>query len=224
MSSSCDRTGFPFLTLRSCSVAVQMLPVTKVQWERYLAASHSFGDAWYEQLLRVNPRCSYTQFQPPDICRLFATGILAEEALAFASWLGPGWTLPSVELWRRMYGVLSGIEVNRAFLQSIPEQQFSRAALATVRGLIRHRQPKNLVDLTLFSGGVVEWVREDGAWAGLGQPPPELGGILRDPLAGPPVRPLKPQSRLAYFGFRLVRPFNTGPQPAAEQAGMKIGW
>ncbi len=52
--------------------------------------------------------------------------------------------------------------------------------------------------------GLVEWVRQDRAWAGLGTPRPEFHPNLWDPLSDV-VKPISLQTRLKYFGFRLVR-------------------
>ena len=84
MQFSCDRTGFPLIAVPSVGVEVQLLPVTKIQFECFLAEPNDFGDAWYEEVLTFNPRISYRQFMADTRERLFITGILPEEALAFA--------------------------------------------------------------------------------------------------------------------------------------------
>ena len=46
-----DRTGFPYLELQDPALAVSLLPLTKLQFEYYLADLTPQGDNWYEELL-----------------------------------------------------------------------------------------------------------------------------------------------------------------------------
>ena len=102
MRFSCDRTGFPLITVPEAMVAMHLLPVTKVQFERFLAEPNTYGDAWYEEVLTLNPRISYRQCTAENRERLFLTGIVPEEALAFARWMGDGFDLPTVAEWRAL--------------------------------------------------------------------------------------------------------------------------
>jgi hypothetical protein len=61
-----------------------------------------------------------------------------------------------------------------------------------------------MLDLSLLRGGLVEWVRRDQTWLGVGAPRPEFYPNLWDPLTNE-VKPLHADERLPYFGFRLVR-------------------
>ena len=99
MRLCCDRTGFPLLRLDALGLEVGLLPCAKVQFEAFLAEpDERFGDAWYEAVLAVNPRDGW-RLPPAAEERLFLTGVLPDEALAFLRWLGPGFDLPSVQEW-----------------------------------------------------------------------------------------------------------------------------
>ncbi len=84
-----------------------MLPVTKIQFERFLAESHNLGDDSYKEALRLNPSVSHQQFTPDNREQLFVTGILPQEALNFARWMGNEFDLPTVEEWRFIYDALA---------------------------------------------------------------------------------------------------------------------
>jgi hypothetical protein len=70
-------------------------------------------------------------------------------------------------------------------------------------GLLAQLPARSLLDLSLMRDGMVEWVREGEAWAGLGTPRPEFKAHLWDPLQDV-VRPVRAGERVGYFGFRLV--------------------
>lgn len=198
----CDRkTGFPLIAVPSAGVEVQLLPVTKVQFEHFLAESNSFGDSWYEEILTCNPRVSYRRFMADNRERLFLTGILPDEATAFAHWMGEGFELPTIDQWRAIYAALAAepVPVDPQLLLS-----GTGAARVVLEKLTTHLQASSLCDLSLMRGGVVEWVRQRDSWVGLGAPRREFHPNLWNPLEDG-VRPIRATERLPYFGLRLVR-------------------
>ena len=84
MSSWCDPCGFPVIPVESLGLSVHLLPVAKVQFERFLAEPNDYGDSWYEELLALNPRSSHTRLDNETRERAFLTGVVPEEARAFA--------------------------------------------------------------------------------------------------------------------------------------------
>jgi formylglycine-generating enzyme required for sulfatase activity len=207
MQFSCDRTGFPLVALPALALEVQVLPVTKVQFERFIAEPNAFGDIWYEEILTLNPRVSSRRFTIENRERLFLTGILPEEALAFAKWLGEGFDLPTVAEWRAIYKALAAdlaLQRHLAELLSHPVAPLARDLLRQIQEEVGGAHPTSLLDLSLLSGGVVEWVRQGNAWVGLGAPRPEFHPNLWNPQVDE-VRPLRVGVRVPYFGFRLVR-------------------
>lgn len=201
---SSDRTGFPLIEVVELGLQVHLLPVTKWQFERFLAEPNDFGDRWYEEALSVNPRQSYRRFSLERREGLLLSGVLPEEALTFARWLGEGFDLPTVAEWRAVYRALEVDSVPFAHLDWHLAQLPAAPARSIVRRLVEHFQPCAVVDLSLMRGGILEWVREGESWVGLGAPRVEVWPHLWDPLTDV-IRPARPGERLRHFGFRLVR-------------------
>lgn len=215
----CDPTGFPLLALPEIGASVQLLPVTKVQFERFIAEPNEFGDGWYETTLGLNPRVSYRDFTAGNREGLFLTGTLPSEALAFAAWMGKGFDLPTIQEWRAVYKALADkpIELAGQSMAEICEparlilkrlfNDLPTRAIEQRRGRFggrRQIQFRSLLDLSLMGGGVVEWVRDGDDFVGLGSPRSTFHRNAWHPLSNE-VIPHRPVERQHYFGFRLVR-------------------
>ena len=205
---SSDRTGFPLVRLAQPALDVHVLPVTKLQFEQFLAEPNNFGDDWYQTLLQVNPRVSYRQFDAADREKLLLTGILPDEALAFARWLGPDFDLPTVDEWRAIFRALQSLSLaeRRPSKGNAPKRQ--KPCDGVFRQLRGQLKPKTVFDLSLMSGGLLEWAHADSTCVVLGAPRPAFYRNLYDPLTDQ-IQPNDPPThrphRLAAFGFRLVR-------------------
>jgi len=201
MLLSPDRTGFPLIVIPEVELEVHLWPVSKIQIEQFVAESGRYNRAWYRTLLTLNERADPQSWADVERERLFISGILPQEALAFAEWLGEGFDLPTLEEWRAIYNLLRR--------QRLPDSQmffdWAGEPVATImRKLIEQYPGRFLLDLSLMRRGLVEWVRYEQQWLGLGAPRPTFYPNLWDPLKTP-VRPLQAEQRLSYFGFRLVR-------------------
>jgi hypothetical protein len=203
MRSSADCTGFPLIEVPEAGVEVQLLPATKVQLEQFLAGRNAPGDTWYETLLSVHPRVSWRRFGAEDREQLLVGGILPDEALRFAAWMGRGFDLPTVEEWRAVCRTLPREILTSAKVLTLQSHSTSIAHTILDR-ILDQLRPATLLDLSLMRGGLVEWVRDGGTWSGLGCPRPAFWPNVWDPLADA-VRPINLAGRLPYFGFRLVR-------------------
>jgi formylglycine-generating enzyme required for sulfatase activity len=203
MPSVCDRAGFPLLRLAELGLEVQLWPVAKVQFERFLAEPDGLGDNWYEEVLKQNARVSWRSASEEAREQLLLTAVLPAEALRFAAWLGAGFDLPTLEEWRNIHRALAGDILTTAKLVAV-RSQAGEAARGIMDRLIRQLQPRTMLDLSLMRGGVVEWVREGRNWTGLGCPREAFWPNVWDPLTEA-VRPIDAAARLPYFGFRLVR-------------------
>src|SRR5262249_59667730 len=101
-------------------------------------------------------------------------GLTVAEAVAFGSWLDASANLLNVDEWRTCYRWLA-----QQPMTSIPADlrtQLSRDARAIWRIVETQCTPTTLLDLSLFSGGVMEWVMDGFKQAvGLGDPRPNSG-------------------------------------------------
>ena len=200
MPLSFDRCGFPLVALPHLWLEVQLLPVTKVQFERFLAEAGTWGSGRYEDLLRLLPASPYDAFADAEREGLFLGGVLPEEALHYARWLGEGYDLPTVEEWRQAALALAGRPAPTAEeLAAWP----AGPARTIVEQLLVQLPARTLLNLSLMRGGLVEWVREGAGWAGLGAPRPAFKEHLWDPFHDV-IRPVRPGERVRYVGFRLV--------------------
>ncbi|MCL6533662.1 MAG: formylglycine-generating enzyme family protein [Armatimonadetes bacterium] len=182
---------------------IHLLPVTKIQLEQFLAEPNEFGDQWYEALLKVHRRVSYRHFSANEREYVFVGGILPDEALAFTRWLGEGYRLPTVAEWRALYRQMEQSPIEeRAWRRLL--KACCPSAKAILKRLRAHLRPSHWLELTLLTGGLVEWVQEDGCYVGLGKPRPAFHPNLWNPLEEV-IHPLQPVQRMPYFGFRLVQ-------------------
>lgn len=203
MPFSSDKTGFPLVPVLSAGVEVQLLPVCKVQFERYLAETRAHGDAWYDSLLALNPRTSYRRFTTEERERIFLTGLLPEEVEGFAQWLGDGYRVPTISEWRLVYSALGREQAGPALAEFTARNGNHPAGVLLAR-LAQLTGARTLLDLSLMNGGVVEWVRKEFDWVGVGAPRPNFMPNLWNPL-NDELKPLRNGTRLPYFGCRLVR-------------------
>jgi len=209
MHFAMDSTGYPLIYIEPLESWLQLLPVSKMQFEQFLAQPNEYDDHWYEQLLALNPRVPFRHFDRTNYEQLFLTGIRPDEAQDFARWLGQGFRLPTVPEWREAYGwlieqsalprpgVWDGLSLSAQVIwKRLWDQQIS--------GELR------LAHQALLENGVLEWVSELGTVGsrsgGMGTPRPNFWSILRQPT-DEPAFPLDLNNRITLrsFGFRLLR-------------------
>ncbi len=201
MLISFDRTNVPLIAVAEVGIEAHLLPVTKCQFEQFLAESGGVNRSLYRRMLRLNPSIPPEELTLDNREQLFVTGILPAEAQAFAEWLGEGFDLPTVKEWRAIYGALRWTLPPR---HSLSAELVAGATGAILSRLEEQISPSFMLDMALMREGVVEWVRHEDGWVGLGAPRPQFHPNLWDPL-NHEVRPMQLDERLPYFGFRLVR-------------------
>jgi hypothetical protein len=205
-----DRLGYPLIWVEPLAAFVQLFPVTKMQFEQYLAEAKppQHSDAWYAALLALNPRAAPRNGACQYYERLFITGVLPDEASDFCRWIGANYRLLDIAQWRTCYHWLasqSSSSIPPALDHSITWS--TRALWETIEAAT---QPHSLLDLSLMAQGVIEWVAEPvigvgHEWAGLGKTRADFAPpALRRPID--PIRPIAGATpeRLAAFGFRLI--------------------
>jgi len=198
-----DRMGFPILTIPQCALEMYLWPFTKFQLEQFLVETNAFTDSWYEELILLNPRQSYTQISPSTVVHAFATGLLFREAELITKWRGEGFRLPTANEWRSLYSFLNSCTIEAVDLESVVKTVPSPPARALF-GAVSQTSTLAWSKLSLMHDGLVEWVITDQGPAGLGSPSYELYPNLWDPMTDFVV-PISSTERIKYFGFRLVR-------------------
>lgn len=201
MLISSDRANFPLIAVERAGVEVQLLPVTKLQFEQFVTETGEVSQGQYQEMLALNPAASPDQFTVDEREQLFVTGILPEEALAFARWLGEGFDLPTVKEWRGIYAALRSVPPPR---HNLLTDMVTGAAGTILKKFSTQLNIRSMRDYALMRGGLVEWVRQDKELVGLGIPRPEFHPNLWDPLTDV-IKPIRLDERVPYFGFRLVR-------------------
>lgn len=192
MQLTVDRTGFPLVELSGVGL-IHLWPVAKVQFEGFLCEPSGSGDYWYEAICKYNPRISYRRFGKTDYEGLFMTALNPSEVLEFARWLGE-FDIPTIAEWRSLY---RGLEE----LPEEPDGLSPEAAAIWDRMSGLAGEP---LRFAMLEGGVLEWVRENGSFAGLGAPRPTFLPNAWSPLKDT-VRVISASDRIFYMGFRLIK-------------------
>lgn len=211
-----DPAGFPMVWVQAIAAWMHWLPVSKLQFERFLhqARDRRFDAAWYEHLLTLNPPVAPERIRTENYRNALLTGILPGETQRFAAWLGAGFTIPTLEQWLRAWASLDALPAERALPASLasgleePVRTLVmriESALAAAAGPGRRR---TLADQMLMRWGVLEWVEETAnpaRWVGIGEPRRAPRGVRVSPERGP-VAPDRPEAFRSYlFGCRLIR-------------------
>jgi hypothetical protein len=212
-----DPAGFPMLWVEAIGAWMHWLPVSKLHFERCLqrAPDRPFDAGWYERLLALNPGVPPARIRPENYRHALLTGILPAEAQRFAAWLGPGFTVPTLEQWLRAWSSLDSQPAERrlpaALLVGLEEPVrtlLTRLESALAAAATRPRRQRTLADQMLLRRGVLEWTEQPGnpsRWVGIGEPPGLARGARVSPDRGPVV-PDRPEAFRSYlFGFRLIR-------------------
>ena len=185
---------------------ISLLPVTKIQFERFCADTNKVPDGSYEAMLNVNESVASGKFNSEQRERLFITGVLPEEAIAFTEWLGPDYTLPTAEDWFKMKNWLENTPVEPSTLVALAETPMSADAHLIVDRLVRLLQPLNWSDLTLLHEGILEWVRKGQALVLMGSTRPQFHPLTGIPDPDHPYMLADAADRRqAIVGFRYIR-------------------
>lgn len=201
-----DRAGFPLVYVPPIQAYVHLFPVTKLQFEYFLAEARltGYSDGWYAELLKLNPRLSPNASNCGDYEQLLMTGLLPDEVNAYVRWHGRGFKLLTVEQWRETFRWLE--KQSFSVLPAELDADLTPLARRLWDGLLIERCPKNLLDFSLMRGGVIEWVEGSaGASLGMGQPRESFRPGFHDALRDTPFKPTSLVRRSKFFGFRLMR-------------------
>ena len=201
-----DASGFPMIYVPPINGYLSLFPLSKVQLETLLASKRDrrYNDSWYQELLNVLPRTTFSKLGYQSYERLFVTGILPTEVLDITPWLGGEVTVPDSNAWRTAYRWMSKQSVS--ILPSELNQRLHPSARRLWLALVKHLQPQTILQLSLMKNGIIEWI-DDGSstWAGLGKTRPEFYPSFYDPLRDNPMLPVSQNRRNKLFGVRFLR-------------------
>ncbi|HEY0171060.1 MAG TPA: hypothetical protein VGB98_08550 [Pyrinomonadaceae bacterium] len=194
-----DRSGYPMIYVEPLERHVHLFPVSKPQFERFLAddGRSGLGDEDYAEMLKQNPRASFRAADGANPLGFFLTGVKPVEAEAFGGWLGEGYGLPGEKQWKTCYDWLGSRPVTG------PPHGLAEDALAIWLAVDARRSPRTLLELSLMTEGVREWVTAGpDKYGGLGRPARRFSTLSRDPLQM--VTVTDPAERQQAYGFRLL--------------------
>lgn len=169
-----DRTGFPLIQRQNWSFAIALFPVSKYQFERFLAVAKPIGnlytDPWYREILRRNPRRSWRNLKEHP-WEHFLTGLDESALKPFLSFLGPDYRLPRREEWLKLLQAAPELASLRGELAAACQDQAAPPVSLWIKGGM----------FPLVLEGVLEMVQDQGNILYLGRPFPGLFPNTWDP-------------------------------------------
>lgn len=103
-----DKTRFPLIRRSDWNWSISLFPVSKYQFERFLAENKPQGnlytDKWYRELLQLNPRRAWKKCNE-NHWELFITGVSFDEIKPFLRYLGKDFRLPKANEWKALLEV-----------------------------------------------------------------------------------------------------------------------
>lgn len=205
-----DRTKFPLVEIEPLGSYLHVLPITKIQFERFISDIHVAKDsAFYGKMLELNPRLSPTQFSLDVAWQIFATGILPEEMLKFKDWLGQNYRIIDQDEWKQAANWLETIQVGELYGEVINHQSLNPFAKILLQKIYEQTQSQKALDLCMFIGCIMEWVRVKNSeistpFALVGKANPKLVNILNKQETTSLINPIDYNKRISYVGFRLT--------------------
>lgn len=195
MRCSLDRLGYPYAHVPDSSFAIGLLPLSKYEFEEYLAAPSGPGDALYLEMLAVSPRLGRPALrEASDPAGAFLAGVRPLEVAGFASWLDPRARIPTAREWQMAFHHLREVESGGI---SLPSRTAREAA--SIWNVTKVRRPRGS-EAALMEGGLGEWVRcSSSSYGLLGRPE----GTLWPTGHGDPLIPAN-DARNPHYGSRLV--------------------
>lgn len=191
-----DKTHFPMIEIGNIG-SFTLWPITKIQFERYMAEANQFGDRWYDEILSCNPRVSYHQVNKTNYEQLFITGLHIEEVRSFSKWFGKSFRVPTTEEWRQIYRLISTLP--EGFTAPLDISYPANTMWKKIAKIA-----KSPIKFSLMQEGVIEWVRDGENYTALGAPRPAIYPNTFNPLTDF-VKQFKRDERLNYLGFRLIK-------------------
>jgi hypothetical protein len=190
-----NKTQFPLLEIKEIG-SLMLWPVTKIQFEMFISETNRYGDSWYDEILRCNPRVSYYQVSKKNYEQLFITGLHIHEVLSFSKWFGEDFRIPTVEEWRKIYGLIC----TQSCINP-PSGMYYQAHKIWQKLRKISTSP---IKFSMMQNGVIEWVRIGENYTALGAPRPAIYPNTFNPLTDF-IKKFNQNERLNLLGFRLIK-------------------
>jgi hypothetical protein len=214
-----DRYGFPTIHIEPAGVFVQFLPMTRSQFEFYLAdhPSPAMDMGWYDLRLRDHPRVDPSSVDERNYAGLFTTGVLPFEAQQVADLFGANQfengtvSLLDLATWQAIFQhAVATPAVDLGPVRANPKlSPFARQILERLAPVVDRigRGVPTLADQMFLRHGVheiVERTPKGSAYCVIGYPAARFNTLLAaDPNAPQPTN-ISPHLPSASHGFRLV--------------------
>jgi hypothetical protein len=194
-----DKSGFPLVSRQGWPFFISLFPVSKFQFEQFLAAvgTHhgKYTDSWYRELIRLNPRCAWHQMREKP-WQLYLTGLKLDDIQDFLKFLGSGYRLPEDDEWRALHGAANDLlSEKNSLMEAIT--QYGQSAPPVTQWM-----QNNLFPVT--GKGVLERIIDGGKNRFIGRPHPSLHGNNWNPVDTRDMDNRQAIHKLA--GFRVVLP------------------
>jgi len=192
-----EKTHFPLVTIKDIGT-LTLWPITKIQFEMYISQVNQYGDTWYDEILKCNPRVSYQQVTKKNYEQLFISGLFIEEVHSFSKWFGQGFRILTVDEYTKIYRLMESQPSITA-----PPNDMSYPA-KKIWGKMREFSKNSQIKFSLMQDGLIEYVSSRESFEGRGAPRSNILPNALNPLTDP-VKKIKSEDRLNYLGFRLIR-------------------
>lgn len=205
-----DITGFPLVHLLDLGLAVHLWPIAHTQFTACLEDRQDLLTS-YVAACAVQPP-SASNPRPSGLENRIMTGVVPEDLIAFAEWMNDRrrpenedgrYAIPNVEQWRAVHEYLQyeRFDPHQEAISGVCSNPIVQDFFQLV---LRERQLHTLLDLSLMREGVIEWVRDENRWTGLGQPTWDFFPNTFEPMRET-IDPIDSTRRQRTFGFRLIR-------------------
>ncbi len=170
-----DKTGFPLISMPGRHFYISLFPVSKFQFEQFLASAGTLGgkytDAWYRETIAPNPRSAWQNGSVRPWQHIL-TGLSEEAIEDFMIFLGPGYRLPTSSEWRTLHRESTAISSSRDLILA---DLADRGAIAPP---VHHWIKSAICPMT--ARGALERVTDSGRLHCIGRPHPDWHGNAWD--------------------------------------------
>lgn len=209
-----DKTGFPMVWVEAIDAYMHWLPVTKIQFERFICdrPSTRFDWSWYEEVTENNPRIPPQKITIDNYWQAFMTALQPSEVRIFSEFCGAEYEIPTIEQWDRAFSEARSTDpMEWLSFDELDLTHRARTVLERMRDLANtdlKGEPSQAKQM-LMIWGVMEWVsvnKGEVAWAGKGLPNKSFHSRMGTPREPHVKEMLQPDARrMKDFGCRLIR-------------------